>query len=99
MNMAFELRDVITILGAAISLASLYFALKRSVDKLAGQVRGIDTYHKREIEMINTALKEQKAELNTKNDKLEGKIDAIQTQIAMISSHLAELNGYLKANK
>jgi hemerythrin len=97
--MAFELRDVITILGAAISLASLYFALKRSVDKLAGQVRGIDTYHKREIEMINTALKEQKAELNTKNDKLEGKIDAIQTQIAMISSHLAELNGYLKANK
>jgi hemerythrin len=97
--MAFELRDVITILGAAISLASLYFALKRSVDKLAGQVRGIDTYHKREIEMINTALKEQKAELNLKNDKLEGKIDAIQTQIAMISSHLAELNGYLKANK
>jgi hypothetical protein len=50
MNMAFELRDVITILGAAISLASLYFALKRSVDKLAGQVRGIDTYHKREIQ-------------------------------------------------
>jgi hypothetical protein len=99
MNMAFELRDVITILGAAISLASLYFALKRSVDKLAGQVRGIDTYHKREIEMINNALKEQKAELNSKNDKLEGKIDAIQTQIAMISSHLAELNGYLKANK
>jgi hypothetical protein len=99
MNMAFELRDVITILGAAISLASLYFALKRSVDKLAGQVRGIDIYHKREIEMINNALKEQKAELNSKNDKLEGKIDAIQTQIAMISSHLAELNGYLKANK
>jgi hypothetical protein len=97
--MEFELRDLITIIGATISLASLYFALKRSVDKVAGQVRNIETYHKREIEMINEAIKEQKIELNSKNDKLEGKIDAIQTQIAMISSHLAELNGYLKANK
>lgn len=97
--MEFELRDLITIIGATISLASLYFALKRSVDKVAGQVRNIETFHKREIEMINTSLKEHKIELNSKNDKLEGKIDAIQAQIALIGSHLAELNGYLKANK
>ena len=97
--MTFEIRDLVTLIGAAVSLASLYFALKRSVDRVAGQVRSIETFHKREIEMINNALKDQKSELNAKNDKLEGKIDAIQTQIAMISSHLAELNGYLKANK
>lgn len=97
--MIFEIRDLVTLVGAAVSLASLYFALKRSVDRVAGQVRSIETFHKREIEMINNALKDQKTELNAKNDKLEGKIDAIQTQIAMISSHLAELNGYLKANK
>lgn len=97
--MEFELRDLITIVGAAVSLASLYFALKRSVDRVAGQVKSIESFHKREIEMINHSLREQKTELNAKNDKLEGKIDAIQTQIAMISSHLAELNGYLKANK
>lgn len=97
--MIFEIRDLVTLVGAAVSLASLYFALKRSVDRVAGQVRSIETFHKREIEMINSALKDQKTELNAKNDKLEGKIDAIQTQIAMISSHLAELNGYLKANK
>jgi len=97
--MEFELRDLITLIGASISLASLYFALKRSVDKLAGHVSSTETFHKREIEMINDAIKEQKAELNSKNAKLEGKIDAIQSHIAQISSSLAELNGYLKANK
>jgi vacuolar-type H+-ATPase subunit I/STV1 len=97
MNMAFELRDVVTIIGAAISLASLYFALKRSVDKVSGNLASIETFHKREIEMINDAIKEQKAELNSKNAKLEGKIDSIQSHIAQISTSLAELNGYLKA--
>ena len=95
--MAFELRDLITLIGASVSLESLYFVLKRRVDKVAGQVRSIETFHKREIEMINDAIKEQKTELNSKNAKLEGKIDASQSHIAQISSSLAELNGYLKA--
>ncbi len=43
--------------------------------------------------------KEQKNEMNSKNDKLEMKMDAIQSQVTMISSHLAELMGFLKANK
>jgi hypothetical protein len=60
-------------------------------------MRSIETFHKREIEMINDAMKEQKAELNSKNAKLEGKIDSIQSHIAQISTSLAELNGYLKA--
>jgi uncharacterized protein YlxW (UPF0749 family) len=95
--MEFELRDLITLIGASISLASLYFALKRSVDKVASNVASIETFHKREIEMINDAIKEQKTELNSKNAKLEGKIDSIQSHIAQISTSLAELNGYLKA--
>jgi chaperonin cofactor prefoldin len=97
--MEFQPRDLITIIGGAVSLTGLYYALKRDVVKVSSALGKVEAYHKREIEMINVALKEQKAELNLKNDKLEGKIDAIQTQIAMISSHLAELNGYLKANK
>ncbi len=97
--MEFEPRDLVTIIGGAVSLTGLYYALKRDVVKVSSALGKVEAYHKREIEMINVALKEQKAELNLKNDKLEGKIDAIQTQIAMISSHLAELNGYLKANK
>jgi predicted nucleic acid-binding Zn-ribbon protein len=97
--MEFELKDLITIIGAAISLASLYFALKRSVDKVTMQVRSIETFHKREIQLINDAMKEQKNEMNSKNDKLEMKMDAIQSQVTMISSRLAELTGFLKANK
>ena len=97
--MEFELKDLITIIGAAVSLASLYFALKRSVDKVTMQVRSIETFHKREIQLINDAMKEQKNEMNSKNDKLEMKMDAIQSQVTMISSHLAELTGFLKANK
>jgi len=97
--MEFELKDLITIIGAAISLASLYFALKRSVDKVTMQVRSIETFHKREIQLINDAMKEQKNEMNNKNDKLEMKMDAIQSQVTMISSRLAELTGFLKANK
>jgi chaperonin cofactor prefoldin len=97
--MEFEPRDLVTIIGGAVSLTGLYYALKRDVVKVSSALGKVESYHKREIEMINVALKDQKTELNLKNDKLEGKIDAIQTQIAMISSHLAELNGYLKANK
>ena len=97
--MEFEPRDLVTIIGGAVSLTGLYYALKRDVVKVSSALGKVELYHKREIEMINVALKDQKTELNLKNDKLEGKIDAIQTQIAMISSHLAELNGYLKANK
>jgi chaperonin cofactor prefoldin len=97
--MEFQPRDLITIIGGAVSLTGLYYALKRDVVKVSSALGKVESYHKREIEMINVALKDQKTELNLKNDKLEGKIDAIQTQIAMISSHLAELNGYLKANK
>jgi ABC-type phosphate transport system auxiliary subunit len=95
--MEFQPRDLVTIIGGAISLTGLYYALKRDVVRVSTALGKVESYHKREIEMINVALKEQKTELNAKNDKLEGKIDAIQTQIAMISSHLAELNGYLKA--
>ena len=95
--MEFELRDLLTLIGESVWRASLYVALRGSVHKVAGQVRSIETFHKREIEMINDAIKEQKTELNSKNAKLEGKIDAIQSHIAQISTSLAELNGYLKA--
>ena len=33
--MEFEMRDVATLVGGTVSLASLYFALKRSDDKLS----------------------------------------------------------------
>jgi methyl-accepting chemotaxis protein len=97
--MEFTLRDLMTIVGAVVSLTSLYFALKKSVDKLAAKVSTIESYHKREITAMNDTMSDYKKELNVKNDKLEGKIDAIQSQISVMSSALSELTGYLKAQK
>ena len=44
-------------------------------------------------------MRAQKSELMTKTDKLETKIDAIQTQNAIISANIAELTGYLKGKQ
>jgi len=97
--MEFEMRDVATLVGGTISLASLYFALKRSDDKLTEKISNLESYHKREMSAITDSMRAQKAELMTKTDKLETKIDAIQNQNAIISANIAELTGYLKGKQ
>ena len=97
--MVFEIRDIATIIGGTISLASLYFALKRSDDKLSEKIGNLESYHKREMTTITDSMRAQKTEMSSKTDKLEGKIDAIQQQNAIISANLAELTGYIKAKK
>ena len=39
------MRDVATLVGGTISLASLYFALKRSDDKLSEKISNLESYH------------------------------------------------------
>lgn len=97
--MDFEIRDLATIVGGTISLASLYFALKRSDDKLSEKISNLESYHKREMGNITDSMRAQKADMATKTDKLEAKIDAIQQQNALISANIAELTGYLKAKQ
>jgi hypothetical protein len=97
--MVFEIRDIATIVGGTISLASLYFALKRSDDKLSEKIGNLESYHKREMTTITDSMRSQKTEMSTKTDKLEAKIDAIQQQNAIISANLAELTGYIKAKQ
>jgi chaperonin cofactor prefoldin len=97
--MVFEIRDIATIIGGTISLASLYFALKRSDDKLSEKIGNLESYHKREMTTITDSMRAQKTEMSTKTDKLETKIDAIQQQNAIISANLAELTGYIKAKQ
>jgi len=48
---------------------------------------------------ITDSMRAQKTEMSSKTDKLEGKIDAIQQQNAIISANLAELTGYIKAKQ
>ena len=97
--MVFEIRDIATIIGGTISLASLYFALKRSDDKLSEKIGNLESYHKREMTNITDSMRAQKTEMSTKTDKLEAKIDTIQQQNAIISANLAELTGYIKAKQ
>ena len=108
--MVFEFRDIITIVVGTGSLVGTYYALKRSVDRLSTSVKNMDTFHKREITLINDSLRDTKSDFyNRLNDmkdehsksieKLDAKIDNITTQTATISANLAELTGYIKAKK
>ena len=94
-----EPKDIFTIVAGAVSLSGLYYALKRNVDKLNITVRNMDTHHKREISAIHHRIDEIKNDTKDTINKLDGKIDAIQQQNAIISANLAELTGYIKAKK
>ena len=108
--MVFEFRDIITIVVGTGSLVGTYYALKRSVDRLSTNVKSMDTFHKREIALINDSLRDTKIDFHNRlNDmkdehsksieKLDAKIDNITTQTATISANLAELTGYIKAKQ
>lgn len=103
-------RDIITIIGGAVSLTGLYYALKRDVVKVSSALGKVESYHKREVTMLSESIKETKDEFNTKLnvmkdeqnkaiDKLEKKIDVIAAQNLTISTNLAELAGYIRGTK
>ena len=97
--MNFEPRDLITIVGAAISLTGLYYALKRDVVKVAASLRTIEAYHKREIEMMNSKISDLKDEQDKANSKIDKRLDTIQAQNLQIATDLATLTGYIKGSK
>jgi cell division protein FtsL len=97
--MTIEPKDVLTVVAGAVSLSGLYYALKRNVEKLNITVRTMDTHHKREISAIHHRIDEIKIDTKETINKLDGKIDAIQQQNALISANIAELTGYLKAKQ
>lgn len=103
-------RDIITIIGGAVSLTGLYYALKRDVVKVSSALGKVESYHKREVTMLSDSIKETKDEFNTKLnvmkdeqnkaiDKLEKKIDVIAAQNLTISTNLAELAGFIRGTK
>jgi phage host-nuclease inhibitor protein Gam len=103
-------RDIITIIGGAVSLTGLYYALKRDVVKVSTALGKVESYHKREVTMLGDSIKETKEEFNTKLnvmkeeqnkaiDKLEKKIDVIAAQNLTISNNLAELAGFIRGTK
>ena len=108
--MDFQPRDLITIIGGAVSLTGLYYALKRDVVKVSSALGKVESYHKREVTMLSDSIKDTKDEFNAKLntmkdeqnkaiDKLEKKIDVIASQNLNISTNLAELAGFIRGNK
>jgi septal ring factor EnvC (AmiA/AmiB activator) len=108
--MDFQPRDLITIIGGAVSLTGLYYALKRDVVKVSSALGKVESYHKREVTMLSESIKDTKDEFNAKLntmkdeqnkaiDKLEKKIDVIASQNLNISTNLAELAGFIRGNK
>jgi uncharacterized membrane protein YgaE (UPF0421/DUF939 family) len=108
--MEFQPRDLITIIGGAVSLTGLYYALKRDVVKVSASLKTVESYHKREVTMLAESIKDTKEEFNDKLnimkeeqnkaiDKLEKKIDVIASQNLTISNNLAELAGFIRGTK
>ena len=108
--MDFQPRDLITIIGGAVSLTGLYYALKRDVVKVSSALGKVESYHQREVTMLSDSIKDTKDEFNAKLntmkdeqnkaiDKLEKKIDVIASQNLNISTNLAELAGFIRGNK
>jgi hypothetical protein len=108
--MDFQPRDLVTIIGGAVSLTGLYYALKRDVVKVSASLKTVESYHKREVTMLAESIKDTKEEFNNKLnimkdeqnkaiDKLEAKIDVIASQNMTISTNLAELAGYIRGTK
>jgi hypothetical protein len=108
--MDFQPRDLFTIIGGAVSLTGLYYALKRDVVKVSASLKTVESYHKREVTMLAESIKDTKEEFNNKLnimkdeqnkaiDKLEAKIDVIASQNMTISTNLAELAGFIRGTK
>jgi hypothetical protein len=97
--MDFTVRDLVTIVGGAVSLTGLYYALKRDVIKVSTALGKVEAYHKRELDEMNARITEMKEESNKSIEKLDRRLDTIQAQNMQIATDLATLTGYIKAQK
>jgi cob(I)alamin adenosyltransferase len=97
--MDFTVRDLVTIVGGAVSLTGLYYALKRDVIKVSSALGKVEAYHKRELDEMNARITEMKEESNKSIEKLDRRLDTIQAQNMQIATDLATLTGYIKAQK
>lgn len=98
-----ELRDVVTIIFGVLSLAGLYYALKRSVDRLYNKFSTMEQNHERDIELVKEGIKETKLDLDKREkhiydriteikEEQKNAIDKIEIKIDAISTNLATMN-------
>lgn len=100
---AIEIRDVVTIIVGVLSLAGLYYALKRSVDRLYNKVSTMEQNHDRDIELLKEGMRETKLDLDKREkhiydrmteikEEQKNAIDKLEVKIDAISTNLSNMN-------
>ncbi len=98
-----EIRDVVSIIVGVLSLAGLYYALKRSVDRLYNKVNTMEKNHDRDIELVKDGIKEAKLDLDKREkhiyermteikEEQKSAIDKLDVKIDAISINLTAMN-------
>ncbi len=80
MDLTFGVRDVITIIFGAISIAGFYYALKRSIEKLSAEFKMLENKQKEDHSNVMTAMKEHKEDLDKRETKIYDQIDNIRSE-------------------
>ena len=92
--MEFQPRDLITIIGGAVSLTGLYYALKRDVVKVSASLKTVESYHKREVTMLAESIKDTKEEFNDKlnimKEEQNKAIDKLEKNIKLLEEVTGE---------
>lgn len=79
-DLTFGVRDVMTIIIGAVSIAGFYYALKRSIEKLSGEFKNLETKQKEDHTNVMAAMKEHKDDLDKREIKIYDQIDHIRSE-------------------
>ena len=102
-SLVFETRDVVTIVIGVGSFLGFYYALKRALEKLSHTVESMEEKYKVDIAAINQAVKDNKDDMNKKEEHIYQRINEIREEqrsanekleykIDAISTHLTNMN-------
>ena len=101
-----QIGDIVTLVIGVGSLAGLYYALKRSVDKLYNNFITMENSHNKDITMLNDALKETKLDIDRRETNLtnrineikeenKGAIQKLEDKLDIISNQVTSMNSHL----
>jgi len=102
-SLVFETRDVVTIVIGVGSFLGFYYALKRAIEKVTHTVENMEEKYKADVALINQAVKDNKDDMNKKEEHIYQRINEIREEqksanekleykIDAISSHLTAMN-------
>jgi len=79
-QITFNIKDVITIIIGISSFTGLYYALKRSVEKVSLDLNVLEVKQKQDTEAIMTTLQDQKKNIRSTEERIDSQIDKIREE-------------------